>query len=262
MGEVISVSMNKGGVGKTSLVTNIAAAVSAKHPDKRTLIIDTDPQGHASLAFGRRGETIDDSTYNVLIDRMPIADVTVKLADNLDLVAANHDLDDFEVDMLGVNVPDKNRLLATAIESVRDRYDYIFIDTPPSRGPLAVNVIFAADRIIIPFVPETFAVEGLLSIYDKIRTYKLPANPQVNVVGTMVDSRLSLHAQLLPQARQFCVKNGIHMFDTVIPRAARVANATAYEQKPAVWSSDRNNAVVKAYYDLLEEIENAAKTTA
>jgi chromosome partitioning protein len=258
MAKVISVAMNKGGVGKTSIITNLAGAVSVKHPDKRTLIIDTDPQGHASLAFGRRGENIDDSTYNILIDRMPIRDIAIKLSDNLDIVAANHDLDDFEEDIERFPAVERNLLLRSSIAEVQDYYDYIFIDAPPSRGKLAINVIFAADMIIIPFVPETFSVEGLISIYEKIRTYQLPGNPSIHVIGSMIDFRTTLHQQLFQDAQKFCAgTGGLQMLETFIPKSIRVANATAYENKPVVWTSDKNNALYKSYFDILEELENA-----
>ncbi|MGX1402370.1 cellulose biosynthesis protein BcsQ [Bradyrhizobium japonicum] len=155
-------------------------------------------------------------------------------------------------------------LLKNALEEVKDIYDFIFIDTPPSMGLVAGNVLAASDKVIIPFVPEMFAVSGLIRVIEAIQDFKSKQNPALEVsgiVGMMVDSRTTLHSEMLQQARRYCMENDLTMFETIIPKSIRFANSTAYEGKPATWT-DYNNPIVAAYFDLMKEVvEYGQKTT-
>lgn len=267
MAIVYSVSMNKGGVGKTSLVTNLAAAISVQAPDKRVLIVDTDGQGNSSIAFGRNPNDFKLTTYDLFLGGCALSDVTIQLTDNLDLAPANDALNFLEFDVL-IDVQKYGNplgLLKPVIDAARPNYDYIFIDTPPSLGLVSGNVLACADRVIIPFVPETFAVQGLIRVIEAINDFREKTNPALDlagVVGMMVDQRTTLHSEMLQKARQYCDSREIRMFETVIPRSIRFANSTAYSGKPAVLT-DGANPIVAAYYELLTEVlENEPTTVA
>lgn len=258
MAVVYSVSANKGGVGKTSFVTNLAAAIIQKRPKSRVLIVDTDAQGNAALAFGKNPKSFINTIYDVLVEGKSINDVKIQLTDRLDLLPSNVDMDFLDFDVLTNQEKYRNpfHLLVGPLKEIKDQYDYIFIDTPPSMGLVAGNVLVAADRVIIPFVPETFAVSGIIRVIDAITDFREKQNPDLEidgVVGMMVDSRTVLHSEMLAKARQYCVENGFHIYETVIPRSIRFASATAYEGVPAVMS-DANNPIVSAYFELMKEV--------
>lgn len=257
MCEVYAISMNKGGVGKTSLVTNIAGAVTKKLK-KRVLIIDTDGQGNTSIAFGLNPQDFEDTVYDILVNDKPAEEVIVSINEYLDIIPANNDMNFLEFDILPHihQYKEPFQLLKKAIGKIKGSYDYIFIDTPPSMGLVAGNVLAASDKVIIPFVPETFAVSGLVRVIEAIDDFKSRENPSLKVsgiVGMMVDNRTTLHTEMLQQARRYCLENDLTMYETIIPKSIRFANSTAYEGKPATWT-DYNNPIVSAYFDLIEEV--------
>ena len=263
MTEVYAISMNKGGVGKTSLVSNLAGAISKKMK-KKVLIIDTDGQGNSSIAFGLNPSSYENTIYDVLLGNKEAESVIVSVDEYIDIIPANEDMNFLEFDIL----PDIQKynnpfhLLKDGIQEVLNQYDYIFIDTPPSMGLVAGNVLTAANKVIIPFVPEIFGVKGLIRVVDAINDLKNRENPAldiVGVVGMMVDSRTTLHSEMLQQARKYCIEQGIPMFETIIPKSIRFANSTAYEGKPATWT-DSNNPIVKAYFELMDEVFEYGKT--
>lgn len=258
MGEIISVSINKGGTGKTSIVTNLAGAIERKL-GKKVLIIDTDGQGNSAIAFGyKQPSDFKKTIYDVLLGKEKAEDVIIKITDNISLLPANKEMNFIELDILP-NLKEYGNpfnLLRDAIEGIVDDYDYILIDTPPSMGLIAGNVLATVDSVIIPFVPETFGVNGLINLIEGIKDFKEEANPDLNtlgVVGMMIDTRTTLHKELLEQAKEYCKLHDIRVFDTTIRKSIRFANATAYTDKPATLV-DSNNEVVKLYYDLLDEI--------
>ncbi|MFS0728361.1 ParA family protein [Paenibacillus sp. 1P07SE] len=265
MAIVYSVSTNKGGVGKTSLVTNMAAAIIQTQKKAKVLIVDTDAQGNSAMAFGKTPIDYEHTIYDVLVKGMSIEQVRVKLMDRLDFVPANKEMNFFVFDVLlnPKDYPQPLYLLKPAIDAVRDQYDYIFIDTPPSLEVVAGNVLLTADRVIIPFVPETFAVSGIENVIDVINDFKAEQNPSIvidGMVGMLVDMRTVLHSEMMVQARKYCAEHGYHLYDTVIPRSVRFAAATAYDGKPAVLA-DQNNPLVATYFDLLKEVLKRGKKT-
>lgn len=257
MCEVYSVSMNKGGVGKTSLVTNLAGAIT-KQLKKKVLIIDTDGQGNSSIAFGLNPQDFENTVYDVFVNNKPASEVIVPINEYLDIIPANNDMNFLEFDILP-NIKQYEQpfhLLKKALDEVKDSYSYILIDTPPSMGLVAGNVLAAADKVIIPFVPETFAVSGLVRIMEAIDDFKSRENPSLEVagiVGMMVDSRTTLHTEMLQQARRYCLENDLPLFETIIPKSIRFANSTAFEGLPATLT-DYNNSIVKAYFELMKEV--------
>jgi chromosome partitioning protein len=257
MCKVYAVSINKGGVGKTSLVTNLSAALVRGYK-KKVLIIDTDGQGNTSMAFGLDPESYEYTVYDVLVKGTPATNAIVEINDHLHILPANSEMNFIDFDVL-TNMgkyPQPFGLLRDTINNLKSSYDYIFIDTPPSLSLVAGNVLSVADRVIIPFVPETFAVNGLIRVLEVIEDFKNKENPNLQIagiVGMMADLRTSLHSGMLQEARKYCLANGLHMFETIIPKSIRFANSTAYEGKPATWT-DYNNTIVAAYYELLKEV--------
>lgn len=256
MAEIISITINKGGVGKTSLVSNLVGALIKKH-DKKVLIVDTDGQGNLGIAFGLVPDSLETSVYDVLLNKCDTKEAIIEINENLHIIPANNDMSFVEFDVLP-NLKEFNQpfhLLKNALESVKDYYDYIFIDTPPAMGLIAGNVLVASDKVIIPYVPEVFAVNGLIRIYDAITDFKNDHNPKLEIlgiIGMMVDLRTTLHQSMLQQARAHCYENNLHMYETIIPRSIRFASSTL-QGEPATWTN-KNNHLVSAYYEFLDEM--------
>jgi chromosome partitioning protein len=258
MAIVYSVLMNKGGVGKSSLVTNLAAALNLTYQNKKILILDTDGQGNASIAFNQNPNTMKRTLYDCIIDGVSPEETILTLQENLDLLPANDDMNYLEFDVLTdlQKYPNPFSLLQPIIKKLTDRYDYIFVDSPPSMGLIAGNILSITDYVILPFMPETFSVQGLIKVLKTIDEFQKEQGVKASiggVVGMMIDGRSSLHSDLVLQARVYCDAHGIRTFNTRIPRTVRFANATAAYGMPAVLA-DKHNEMVKVYFDLMEEV--------
>jgi chromosome partitioning protein len=254
---IYSISMNKGGVGKTSFVTNMAGAIVTKLK-KKVLIIDLDGQGNISVAFGLNPNNFKKTTYDVLLNKVEINDCVVKFSDLLHICPSNDSLNFFDFDVLTKlkKYPNYFGLLKEKVNKIKGDYDYIFLDTPPNLGLIQGNALVCADKVIIPFTPEKFATQGLMRMIEVVEEFKMSQNKGLSifgVVGMMVDSRTVLHAEMLQMTRKYCVSNNMKLYETVIPRSIRFANSTAYDFKPATMI-DTNNAIVQAYYELMEEM--------
>ncbi|OMI07685.1 hypothetical protein BVL54_19875 [Bacillus paralicheniformis] len=262
MAKVFTVAMHKGGAGKTSLLTNLVGGLTVKYPDKRILVIDTDSQANALMAFGGSPQEFPTGVHNLFLGDRDVKDCIYRLLDNVDIIPSTDEMDfiEFEVLLDEWRREEPFNKLDTAIEDIRDEYDYIFIDTPPSMNLITGNALKVSDEVIIPFQPETFGVNGIMKVLKTINDLNESLNSDIKVfgvVGMMVDSRASLHTMLVQDARKYCSERGIHMFDAVIPKSVRFANATAFEGLPAtmVESEDRKrHHIVNAYYDLLDEM--------
>lgn len=269
MPEIIAVTMNKGGCGKTSVIANLGGALTRIHR-KKVLIVDTDGQGNASIAFGMvQPNDLENTVYDVIMGKAKPEDVIWKVEDEeyrelLHILPANKDMNFLEFDILP-NLHkfggDPFRILKNSLGDFLNQYDYVLIDTPPSMGLVAGNVLALADKVIIPFAPETFGVNGLINVIEGVNDFKRDTNPDLKiagVLGMMVNSRTWLHGELLQKARQYCESKNIKMFETVIPSSIRFANATAAEGKPATWTKERKRGgkedVITAYFDLLNEV--------
>lgn len=255
MTKVISITINKGGVGKTSLVSNLVGALTKKY-NKKVLIIDSDGQGNLGISFGLQPETIQNTIYDVFVGKSTIEECICEINDNLDIVPANTDMSFIEFDIL----PNLHKykkpfhILKDALNELNESYDYIFIDTPPAMGLIVGNVLTASSDVLIPYVPEMFAVNGLIRINNAIKDFAESYNNDLNVIGVvgmMIDSRTTLHQNMLQQARAYCHENNIHMFDTVIPRSIRFASSNLHG-KPAVWKD--SNHLIDSYFELLDEL--------
>ena len=251
--------MNKGGIGKTSLITNLAGAI-IKKLKKKVLIIDLDGQGNASMAFGVKDphNEIEFTIYDVLMGDKKPEDVLLKIDKNLHILPSNKDMNMFEFDILPnlKHYGNPFLLLKKAVSEFVKDYDYVFVDTPPSLGLVQGNALAMAEHILIPFHPEPYSDIGLISVIEVINEFKKNHNPELEisgVVGMKMEKINKVHNELFPLALQYCLQNNIHVFDTRIPKTVRFASSTAYEGKPATLT-DLKHPSVALYYDLMKEV--------
>lgn len=248
MGKVIAFSNQKGGVGKTTTCVNMSAYLAKK--DKKVLIIDLDPQGNATTGLGFSKSEIKTSVYNTLIDETPVSSVALKTSiENLDILPSNIDLAGAEVEL--VYLKDRERVLRKMLEEVRGFYDYITIDCPPSLGLLTINALAAADTVIIPIQSEYYAMEGLSQLMNTIKLVVKHLNDKLKIEGvvlTMNDNRAIISRQISEEIRKFF---GKRVFDTVIPRNIRLAEAPSHGVP--IMLHDPRCAGAKAYLALTDE---------
>ncbi len=225
MGKIVAFSNQKGGVGKTTTCVNMSAYLAAK--GKRVLLVDMDPQGNATTGLGIAKSSIKSSVYNVLIDEEDIKTVILETeVENLDILPSNINLAGAEVEL--VYMKNREKVLKTALEEIRDKYDFITIDCPPSLGLLTINALAAADSALIPIQSEYFALEGLSQLMNSIKLVIKSLNTSLYIEGvviTMYDSRSLISRQISEQIRKFFKAK---VFEVVVPRNVRVAEAPSH----------------------------------
>jgi chromosome partitioning protein len=223
---VLAIANQKGGVGKTTSAVNLAASLAVA--EQRTLLIDSDPQGNATSGIGIPREDVGVTLYDVLIGETSLEEAIhpgVQFK-HLDVVPATPDLAGAEVEL--VDRERRVEAMRDAIATVRDRYDYVLIDCPPSLGLITVNMLAAADALLIPLQCEYYALEGLSQLLNTVHLVQQGVNPKLGIAGvllTMYDARLNLSRQVATDAREYF---GAKVFGTIVPRNVRLAEAPSF----------------------------------
>ena len=249
MGRVIAIASQKGGVGKTTTAINLGACLAQE--SRRVLIVDIDPQGNASSGLGVNGNDQERTTYEVLIDHAEAsASVQATALANLDLLPAGQRLSGAEVELVGMMA--RETRLKSSLAGLRDSYDFILIDCPPSLGLLTVNALTAADSVLIPLQCEYLALEGLTQLIGAIRLVQDHLNAALRIEGvllTMFDARLNLSQQVADEARKFFAER---VYQSVIPRNVKLSEAPSFG-KPIVLY-DPNSTGADSYRQLAKEV--------
>lgn len=255
MGKIIAVVNQKGGVGKTTTAVNVASSLAAmEHP---TLLIDFDPQANGTSGMGIDPRTVTHSTYEILIGPIQVEDAALDTEmPFLSLVPSHINLVGAEIEM--IDIPDREYILKRKIQSVRDRFDFIIIDCPPSLGLLTLNALTAADSVLIPVQAEYFALEGLGQLLNTIKLVRQHLNPALDIEGvllTMFDSRLRLANQVAAETRKFF---GEKVFKTIIQRNVRLSEAPSFGRPVLLY--DATSVGARNYIALAREILQANRS--
>jgi chromosome partitioning protein len=250
MAQVIAIANQKGGVGKTTTAVNLGASLAVA--ERKTLILDIDPQGNATSGLGFEPSEGSNSIYDVLVNETDVADATVSSIGLpcLDLVPSSRDLVGAEIEL--VSAIARETVLRRALASVLDDYDYILVDCPPSLGLLTLNTLTASDSVLIPIQCEYFALEGLGQLLNTVRLVQRGLNSDLEIEGvllTMFDRRLNLSRQVAAEAREYF---GDRVFETVIPRNVRLAEAPSFGQP--ILQYDVLSAGSQSYLTLAREL--------
>lgn len=250
MSRIIAIANQKGGVGKTTTAINLGACLAIA--EKRTLVIDIDPQANATSGLGIGKQAVKESIYDVLVEGRPLADATAHGIHFpcLDVVPATRDLVGVEVEL--VSRPGRETILRDALAPVRDSYDFVLIDAPPSLGLLTLNTLAAADSVLIPIQCEFYALEGLSQLLNTVRIVQKNLNPGLQIEGvllTMYDSRLNLSKQVAAEAKEYF---GPKVYRTTIPRNVRIAEAPSFGEPIALY--DIASVGARSYLALAGEV--------
>ncbi|OIO76378.1 MAG: hypothetical protein AUJ85_00470 [Elusimicrobia bacterium CG1_02_37_114] len=249
MGKIISVANQKGGVGKTTTAINTAVSMSSYC--QSVLIIDFDPQSNTTSGFGFDKNESKENIYKSMVGEIPVEEIIKPTeVDWVDIIPSNIDLIGAEVEL--VNMESREIMLKNIINPLRDSYDFIFIDCPPSLGLLTVNALVASDSILIPIQCEYYALEGMAQLLRTINRIRQNFNKDLALEGvalTMYDSRLNLSDQVVSEMRKFF---GDKVYKTVIPRNVRLAEAPSFG-KPALLY-DKTSRGTLAYIELAKEL--------
>lgn len=251
MGKMIAIGNQKGGVGKTTTTVNLGAALASL--GKKVLIIDSDSQGNATSGLGIERGSVQSSLYEILVNEVPMKPVILHTSsEGLDIVPSNIQLAAAELELVGV----KNRelRLKNAVAEIRDDYDYILVDCPPSLGQLAINAFTASDTILIPVQAEYYALEGLTQLLNTIRLVQRSYNRNFRIEGvliTMLDARTNLGFEVVEEVKKYFQEK---VYKTVIPRNIRLSEAPSFGQ--SVIEYDPRSRGAEMYLELAKEVIN------
>lgn len=249
MGRIIAIANQKGGVGKTTTSINLSSCIAAK--GKKVLVVDIDPQGNTTSGYGIEKNDLDNTIYELMLEDCSIEDCIIKdVIENISILPSNVNLAAAEIELIGVDK--KEYILKNEIDWVKDRYDYIIIDCPPSLSLLTVNAMTTADSVLVPIQCEYYALEGLSQLIHTVNLVKERLNPNLEMEGvvfTMYDSRTNLSAQVVENVKSHLNQK---VYRTVIPRNIRLAEAPSYGQPINIY--DPKSAGAESYLALAEEV--------
>ena len=249
MGKVIAIANQKGGVGKTTTTINLAACVAEK--GKKILVIDMDPQGNATTGFGIEKNELDNTVYELMLGECSVKECIIpNVIENLSLIPSNVNLAAAEIEL--VEQARKEYILKNEIDWVKDQYDYIFIDCPPSLSMLTVNAMTTADSVLVPIQCEYYALEGLSQLIHTVNLIRKKINPNLKMEGvvfTMYDARTNLSEEVVQNVKDTLEER---IFKTLIPRNVILAEAPSYGQPINIY--DGKSAGAEAYRGLADEL--------
>lgn len=251
MGRIIAVANQKGGVGKTTTAINLSSCLAEK--GKKVLAVDMDPQGNMTSGLGVDKNSVENTIYDLIIGESNIDEVLKKdIMKNLDIIPANIDLSAAEIEL--IDVEDKEYIVRNVIKDIKDNYDYIIIDCPPSLSMLTINAMTTATSVLVPIQCEYYALEGLSQLIHTVDLVRDRLNPELEIEGvvfTMYDARTNLSLQVVEN-----VKDNLHqnIYKTIIPRNIRLAEAPSYGVP--INEYDPKSAGSESYMRLAEEVIN------
>ena len=251
MGRTIAIANQKGGVGKTTTAINLSACLAEK--GKKVLAVDMDPQGNMTSGLGVDKDSVENTIYNLIIGESKMEEVLIKdVLENLDIIPTNIDLSGAEIELL--DVEEKEYIVRNEIDKIKDNYDFIIIDCPPSLSMLTINAMTTADSVLVPIQCEYYALEGLTQLIHTIELVQERLNSELvieGVVFTMYDARTNLSLQVVEN-----VKNNLNqsIYKTIIPRNVRLAEAPSYGMPINLY--DTRSVGAESYRLLAEEVLN------
>ena len=252
MGRVIAVANQKGGVGKTTTAINLSACLAEK--GQKVLAIDMDPQGNMTSGLGIDKDEVEKNIYDLMIGQVGVEEVLQKEAiENLDVIPTSIDLSAAEIELIGVD--DKEFIIRNAVAPIKDNYDYIIIDCPPSLSMLTINAMTTADSVLVPIQCEYYALEGLSQLIHTVELVKERLNPILEIEGvvfTMYDARTNLSLQVVENVKENLQQN---IYKTIIPRNIRLAEAPSYGMPINLY--DPKSTGASAYQRLADEVLNS-----
>ena len=251
MGRIIAIANQNGGVGKTTTAINLSACLAEK--GQKVLAIDMDPQGNMSSGLGLDKNSVEKTIYDLIIGESEVEEVLQKNAlENLDILPANVDLSAAEIELIGID--EKEYIVKKAIEKIKDAYDYVIIDCPPSLSMLTINAMTTADSVLVPIQCEYYALEGLSQLIHTVELVKERLNPVLEIEGvvfTMYDARTNLSLQVVENVKGNLQQN---IYKTIIPRNIRLAEAPSYGMP--INQYDAKSAGADSYRRLADEVMN------
>ncbi len=253
MSKIFAIANQKGGVGKTTTAVNLSASLG--YLDKKVLLVDCDPQGNATSGLGINKSELEHTVYDVLINNFDLQNALIKTPYKVSVLPSNMELAGAEVEL--VNLELRENKMRSALDKIRDDFDYILIDCPPSLGLLTINALTAADAVIIPIQCEFYALEGVTQLLNTIEIVRNQLNPLLSIDGfimTMFDSRTKLSKQVVEEV--FDNFGGL-LYDTLIQRSVKLSEAPSYGQPIVVY--DRFSKSAEMYLNLAKEVVERGK---